>query len=489
MELPSRVIKYAGVGVVIAAGLGTAAFATRPHGPEGAIPEGVRVAGMDWGGRMPETVRASLDEWRRQQVQAPLTLAPPAVTGVKKTWKLTRAELGADVDVDATLAAAQAVEHDTGFLARVAGWFSKPKTVEIAPKWKLDSTKAAAYLKKRVAPKLARAEKNARFLATKDSFRIVPEQPGTALDSDAALKAIAAACQDPNAASVELPVKTVTPHVTSADLKGIEGEVSRFETHYGETGNRAKNIATACSHINGTVLKPGDVFSYNQVVGPRDEDAGFKTAPVIVNGRLQPGMGGGVCQTSTTLYNAVLLADLKIVQRSHHAFPVHYIPAGRDATVAYGDKDFQFQNSTDTPIAIASDGEGGRVLMRIFGKKAPGREVKIERTNVSSWGPSVEIVHDGDMPAGERRVPKGDEGHAGHRVTVWRTVLVNGKQVKREVISRDHYDSFPRVIHVGTRAAAKKAANAAPSGVPGAPSPSQPGPAGSAVVPASAGGR
>jgi vancomycin resistance protein YoaR len=176
-------------------------------------------------------------------------------------------------------------------------------------------------------------------------------------------------------------------------------------------------------------------------------------------------MGGGVCQTSTTLYNAVLMAGLKIVRRSHHAFPVHYVPAGRDATVAYDSLDFQFQNNTDSVIAVASDGSGGRVLMRVFGKKVPGRTIDIERTNVSSWGAGTETVRDSDLAAGVTRTI--DKGHSGHRATVWRITKMNGKVVSREQVSQDYYRAFPRLVAVGTRQVARKPAASAGSGSSG----------------------
>jgi vancomycin resistance protein YoaR len=281
------------------------------------------------------------------------------------------------------------------------------------------------------------------------NYRVLPEQPGGELDIDGSIAAISHRMADASQEPVTLPTKLSQPHLNEADLKGIDGEVSHFRTHYSETGNRAKNIQVACRHINGTVLKPGDIFSYNQVVGPRDTDSGFHMAPVIIKGKLQPGMGGGVCQVSSTLYNAVLLADLKIAHREHHAFPVHYLPAGRDATVAYGDKDFQFQNNTDGVIAIAASGADGQVSMRIFGRRVPNREVIIERTNLSTWGPGREIVKDSSKPKGYQDVL--ETGHAGHRVTVWRIVKIAGHEVRREMVSRDFYQTFPRIIAVGTR--------------------------------------
>src|SRR5262249_1142050 len=155
------------------------------------------------------------------------------------------------------------------------------------------------------------------------------EKPGLAIDLDKSETSLLERAPKSSVEPLVLPTTLKMPHVTQGDLAGIEGEVSSFKTHYSERGNRAKNIIVACSHIKGTVLKAGDRLSYNKVVGPRDEDSGFKMAPVIINGRLKPGMGGGVCQVSTTLYNAALMADLKIVRREHHAFPVHYVSPGR----------------------------------------------------------------------------------------------------------------------------------------------------------------
>lgn len=472
MDFRSKPVKLTLLSAGLLTGVAAVAVAAYPRVPEGIIADGVRVAGMDWSRKDTNAALGELETWSKTRLQEPLTLTLPKEAKHGGKWTPTRADIGAAVDLEGTVGQAAQVGRDETALSRLIGLVKPRKPVEIAPLWRVDKDKLSAYLKKRVAPKANRAPKDARFLATDKSFQIIPDQPGTALDVDAAAKEIADSLTAGKSDPIALPVKIAPPHVTAEDLKGIEGEVSRFRTSYGETGNRAKNILVACSHINGTVLKPGDRFSYNKVVGPRDSDSGFKMAPVIVQGKLQPGMGGGVCQTSSTLYNAVLLADLKIVTRQHHAFPVHYLPAGRDATVAYGDKDFVFENNTDAPIAIASSGKGGEVVMRIFGKKAPGREVTIERSNVSSWGPGVEHIHDDSLRAGSTRVI--DKGHAGHRVTVWRIVKMNGRQVKKEVISRDHYDAFPRIVAVGTRQVVRRAppASAGPVSTPTPAAPS-----------------
>lgn len=466
MAVQSKSRKYTMVAVIGGGLLAGGSFATIKAfaGPkQGVIPDGIHIGGMDWSNKTVATARAELQGWVQAKRSDLLPLAATLPSGRKKSWSPTRADLGAVVDVDATVREAETARGDDSSWTQVVSLFGKPRPVEVTPKWSLQGDTVKKYLVKKVAPEVSREPKDARFLATKDSFKVVPEEPGVKLDLEKSASLIQQALEKQETEPVALPLVTAQAHVASADLKEIEGEVGRYETDYGESGNRRRNIENACRRINGTVLKPGDTFSYNKTVGPRESTNGFRLAPVIIRGKLEPGLGGGVCQTSSTLYNAVLMSGLKVVRRSHHAFPVHYLPAGRDATVAYGSIDFQFQNDTSSPVAIAADGSGGRVLMRIFGKKVPGRQIRIERTNVSSWDPPVETVTDSGMPAGRRSTV--DSGHAGHRVKVWRIVKLDGKIAKRELISSDHYDAFPRVIAVGSGAprSPKKTASPAPT--------------------------
>lgn len=460
MQVNKNLIRFGALTGALLLGAGAGTLWAMGRTPDGMIPDGVHIAGMECGKQPVALVRAELDGWRKARVDEPLTLGLAPEARVAKRWTPKRSTLGADVDIPSTINEALAAGQQTGPIGTVMKLFTGPRSVNISPRWTLNAAKAQAYLKRRIAPLVQHPPRDAKLLVEKSGFRVAPEQPGGTLDLDRAVAAIQSRLGDPSADPVLLPVRVVAPHIVATDLQGIDGEMSRFRTHYSETGNRAKNIQVACRHINGTVLKPGDIFSYNKVVGPRDHESGFHMAPQIVQGRLEPGMGGGVCQVSSTLYNAVLLADLKVVHREHHAFPVHYLPAGRDATVAYGDKDFVFQNNTNGVIAVAADGADGTVSMRILGHKTPGREVCIERTNISTWGPGEQVIHDATRPRGEQETV--DRGRSGHRVTVWRVVKVNGHEVKRELISRDYYQPFPRVVSIGTRETSPK-----PSASPG----------------------
>ena len=146
--------------------------------------------------------------------------------------------------------------------------------------------------------------------------------------------------------------------------------LSDFSTRYAASNrNRTTNLIIASNKINGTVLMPGEIFSYNKIVGERTIAAGYKEAPIYVEGKVQDGLGGGICQIATTLYNAALFANLEIVERSNHQFVPSYANASRDATVVYGAIDFKFKNNREYPIKIVCSVTNGIANFKIFGLK------------------------------------------------------------------------------------------------------------------------
>jgi vancomycin resistance protein YoaR len=170
-----------------------------------------------------------------------------------------------------------------------------------------------------------------------------------------------------------IPLKILYPNVTT-NMIGTEAFpdlLSDFSTSYAASNkNRTTNLILAANKINGTVVMPGETFSYNQVVGERTIEAGYKEAAIYVNGKVEDGLGGGICQITTTLYNAVLLANLEIVERSNHQFVPSYSDASRDATVVYGAIDFKFKNNRDYPIKITCSVANGIANFKIFGLKS-----------------------------------------------------------------------------------------------------------------------
>lgn len=196
-------------------------------------------------------------------------------------------------------------------------------------------------------------------------------------------------------APVKVPFYVSQPTRTNEMLEGklFSGTLASFSTYYGSsTSNRKANVARAASLINGKILGPGEVFSFNGTVGHRTTANGFYTAKEYLNGKSVDGIGGGTCQVSSTLYSAVLYADMSIVERLNHMMSVGYIPLGQDATVSDGGVDFKFKNSSEYPVKIVTSANGSTITVSIIGTPwEPKREVKI--SNSSSQSGKNTIVH------------------------------------------------------------------------------------------------
>lgn len=253
-------------------------------------------------------------------------------------------------------------------------------------KFVVDRAKVRIYLNK-IAKYVRRKPKDARVVvasngestegATEVPAKIIPGHDGAVLDVNAAVDAIQKAIQsDPATIHIILPVKTTPADVQTADLKGINARIAHFSTHFnpGNVG-RTKTVRLAIQIIDGTVVPPGQVFSVNQTVGERTAKRGFGKSEVFVDGHMDVQTGGGMCQVATTLFNAAMLGDMKIVERHPHMRTVPYAAPGRDATVYYGQKDFKFQNNTGAPIYVGYKTTYSHAIVSLFGKAAPGRRV------------------------------------------------------------------------------------------------------------------
>ena len=205
---------------------------------------------------------------------------------------------------------------------------------------------------------------------TQDPFTVYPSENG--VDFNVSIEEAKAILGDQTAEEYTIPLNILYPKVTT-NMIGTEAFpdlLSTYSTNYAASNkNRTTNLILAANKINGTVLMPGETFSYNKVVGARTIAAGYKEAPIYVSGEVVDGVGGGICQITTTLYNAVVYANLEIVQRTNHQFVPSYAPASRDATVVYGSIDFQFKNNRNYPIKIVCSVSGGVANFQIFGLK------------------------------------------------------------------------------------------------------------------------
>ena len=250
-----------------------------------------------------------------------------------------------------------------------------------------------------------------------------------------------------------IPLKITHPNITtdkigSAAFPDLLGE---FSTNYSAANtSRTTNLKLASNKINGTVLMPGETFSYNKVVGERTIAAGYKEAAIYQGGKVVDGLGGGICQISSTLYNAAIFANLDIVSRSNHQFVPSYVKAGRDATVVYGAIDFKFKNSRNYPIQIKSTVSGGVAKISIFGRKeATEYDIKIETKITGSIPMKTTYEDDPTLDQGKEKVVQ--KGHNGTYSEAYKVTYLNGKVVSRTLLSKDKYNQMETIIKRGTK--------------------------------------
>lgn len=248
---------------------------------------------------------------------------------------------------------------------------------------------------------------------------------------------------------LSLPLRTIQPKVTVSSLKKekINRKIVEFSTilRSNQPGRR-HNIEATAQTIHNRLLAPGEIFDFAEVVKTTAEQDGYREAPVIVNGRLAPGIGGGICQVSTTLYNAALLTGMSIVERKNHSIPVGYIPIGRDATYSTDYINFRFQNHHASHLLIRTKLQGQRLTISFFGDMDPSVSYQLQTESIEKIAPPVHYVNRPHLRPGQQQVLK--QGKSGYKVTTVRLVHQNGKLIDKELISEDVYPAVPTLMAV-----------------------------------------
>ena len=248
--------------------------------------------------------------------------------------------------------------------------------------------------------------------------------------------------------SLELTAVTIKPELSKEDVLAwnIKAMVSQYTTRFNSamTG-RVENIKISAEALDGLVVAPGKVISFNDVVGPREVEKGYQNAGVIVGNTVIDGVGGGICQVTTTLYNAVLLADLDIVQRGNHNIPISYAPIGLDAAVSYGSLDFKFKNNTSNHILLKTYVEGNFITIKVYGNNEEKKNIQLESWITETIGPKVIYKVDPTLePEQSKELQKGANGY---RTQAQRIVTVNGKDMQ-EALPGSYYLPVEQIIAV-----------------------------------------
>jgi len=252
-----------------------------------------------------------------------------------------------------------------------------------------------------------------------------------------------------------IPLKITPPEVGVEDLGNdiFTHNLGTFTSTYKESNvNRSTNVKIASKKINNVILLPGEEFSYNKIVGERTFANGFKEASVYTSSGVVNGLGGGICQVSSTLYNAVLRANLEIVERRNHRYAVPYVPLGTDATVAYGSIDFRFKNNRNYPVKVVASSVNGVCTVSILGiQEETEYEVSITTKRLQTIPFETKYIDDSSMAEGtQKQTQYGDNGY---KYETFKTLTLNGSVVSSEKISNDTYTPLTRVIRVGRKQA------------------------------------
>ena len=287
------------------------------------------------------------------------------------------------------------------------------------------------------------------------SFTIIEGEDGHAVNVDSSVAAVEDYLNGElteDGGTVDLVVDTVKPRGDTETLSKIKDKLGSYTTKYETSGaDRCANIATGCRHINGTLLYPGEQFSVYEHVSPFTEENGYHLAGSYLNGLVVESLGGGICQVSTTLYQAVLRAELKVDERSNHSMVVDYVPHGGDAAIAGTAKNFKFTNSTPYPIYIAGQTGGKAISFTIYGvetRDMSRRSLDFESVELSKEEPGPDkVIGDSSAPAGSVHT---QSAHTGYRCEFWKIIKEDGNEVSREKISTSTYKAVPRIITIGT---------------------------------------
>ncbi|MBP3889255.1 MAG: VanW family protein [Cellulosilyticum sp.] len=243
-------------------------------------------------------------------------------------------------------------------------------------------------------------------------------------------------------------LNTLTPEIALEDLELINAVISTYTTSFSTSAANATNIKLAADTINGQLLMPGEIFSFNTVVGNTTLDKGYVYAPVIVNSKLTQGVGGGICQVSSTLYNAILLAGLEVTERRPHSKPSSYVPLGQDSTIDWGTIDLKFENTLDYPIYISSFTENGKLHISLYSnKELLGTTYKLSSEIIKVLPYTTNYVKDTSLSPGAKVLVS--SGNSGYQVKVTRNSYQNNELVDTEVISHDTYNPVSTVYHIG----------------------------------------
>jgi vancomycin resistance protein YoaR len=303
----------------------------------------------------------------------------------------------------------------------------------------------------RLGRRVEKPAKDAGFSVDGPHVRVIPAQPGIRLDGAGAARALlhAALKRRPQLRVAQLPVQEAPAKLSTeaASAMHISGIVSTYTTVFGGVPNRIHNVELVSHLVDDKLIAPGATFSFNKTTGERNASKGFLIAPVIVNGELTTGLGGGVCQVSTTVFNAAFEAGLKITERTNHALYISHYPQGRDATVNYPDVDLEFVNDTGSWMLLRTFVSSSSLTVTLFGTPVHRKVTSTVTPLVAHGKPPVKKTIDPTLKPGEKIVD--DAGSPALSTSVTRDVYkADGKLLYHDTWYSS-YRALPKLVRIG----------------------------------------
>ncbi|MEK3918620.1 VanW family protein [Paenibacillus sp. FSL K6-2393] len=418
-----------------------------------ALPKDVHVGGMLVEGKNRKNVLHELDEQIQKLEDWPVTFEVTEPN--PQTMSYTAAQVGVSYNVNSLESAIQQLEEGN-LWERAYARYHFPK------EFSLDMTYNSRPLQEHLSPAWEKETFGTpadavRRITTSDKVQYIPEKGVRRIDWDTLTNLIQTKLhrdfsvlnpdEKPAPLLIQVPLYTLKPEVTLDSLRqeGIDRKIIQFSTGLGNSSEgRIHNVSAAAEAINGMILPPDATFDYEKIIRKAEKDYGFREAPVIVNGRLTPGIGGGICQVSSTVYNAALLTGLDIIERRNHSLPVKYLPKGLDATFASGAINFRFKNNTGKSLLIHAEVKNHQLMVKFFGTFPENVSYALESRTIETLSVPVKYVSSTVLPDGAQQVLQ--DGQPGYIVETVRTKRLDGKVVESKTITRDTYKAQNRLI-------------------------------------------
>ena len=406
------------------------------------IYKGIRIDGYDVSNK---TMKQAL-EYIKEKKEAEIQKKSMNLIYNENIYKIRLRQLGFSYKYDEAVNIAFQLGREGNFIKRLRDIAKIKSGVEISLESFYESTKLEEVAKN-ISQEINKEAVDAVLNFNNGKITVTDETLGKRVLTDKLIARI-----DENIyelKDIEIPVEDIQPRVKKSLLSRINGVIGEFSTSFkGSSSGRIQNIKLSSKAISNKLILPGEEFSYNNTTGPRSAQSGYKEANVIIGGELTPGLGGGVCQTSTTMYNSLLLADLTILERHPHSIAASYVPYGQDAAVSYGYLDLKFRNDFDFPIYTYAKVVGDRVNIYIYGDtKTKNYNVKITPEIIETIPPKTEKIYDAKLSPGTTIDIQ--KGRTGYKVKTYKSIIKNGKVVSRTQITVDHYRKKDYIYKVG----------------------------------------